>query len=47
MAVEWGWEEVPARGRLKFPAGAEGGVEVIGRLISLSRCGPRGREGEA
>lgn len=44
MAKEWDWGEFPALGRFKFPAGAKGG-EVIGLLISLSRCEAKGKGG--
>lgn len=42
---EWGWKKVPAHGRFNSPAGAKGGGEVIGLLISLSRCGAKGERG--
>lgn len=44
VATGSGWRKVTC-GRFKFPAGAKGGGEVIGLLISLSRCGAKGKGG--
>lgn len=44
VAKEWGWGGAPALGGFKFPAGAKG-ADVIGLLISLSRCEAKGKGG--
>lgn len=44
VAKEQDWRKV-AHARFKFPAGTKGGGEVTGLLISLSRCGAKGKGG--